>query len=144
ATLHVLIAAIIRGGTDRLHGAFVNPNHLAGYLQIALAFAFGVIWAEVLTGADRTEGLRDRAERLEKRAVPFIWRILLWGVLATGIALTRSRGGILAAATATCVVLVFGTLGTRISIRRPRVAASAVGAVVIGLLFAFFTAGEAP
>jgi O-antigen ligase len=144
ATLHVAIAAIVGNRADRLHGAFVNPNHLAGYLQIALAFAFGVIWTEVLTGADRAEGLRDRAERLEKRAVPFVWRILLWGVLATGMALTRSRGGMLASAIATSVVLLIGILGPRISVRRPRAAASAVGAVVIGVLFALLIAGEAP
>ena len=142
--LHVLIAAILGSGGERLHGAFVNPNHFAGYLQIALAFAFGVIWTEVLTGRDRAVGLRDHAERLEKRAVPFVWRILAWGVLATGMALTRSRGGMLAAAIATSVVLLVGILGPRISVRRPRVAASAVGAVVIGLLFVFFVAGEAP
>jgi O-antigen ligase len=144
ATLHVAIAAIVGNRADRLHGAFVNPNHLAGYLQIALAFAFGVIWTEVLTGADRAEGLSDRAERLEKRALPFVWRILLWGVLATGMALTRSRGGMLAAAIATSVMLLIGILGPRISVRRPRVAAWAAGAVVLGVVFTFFIVGEAP
>ena len=34
-------------------GFFVNPDHFAGYLEIGLALAFGVLWAEVLTSHDR-------------------------------------------------------------------------------------------
>jgi hypothetical protein len=144
STLHVFVAAIMGGASERIHGAFVNPNHLAGYLQIGLAFAFGVIWTEVLTGSDRIDAIRDSAERLEKRALPFVWRILLWGILATGMVLSRSRGGMLAAAIATIVALILGTLGSRISLRRPKVAAPAIGAIVLGLVFVFFTAGATP
>jgi O-antigen ligase len=93
---------------ERLHGAFVNPDHFAGYLEIALALAFGAIWAEVLTGADRGRGLTDRATRFERRLIPFGSYILLWGFLAGGIVLTRSRGGILAAALSTVALLALG------------------------------------
>src|SRR5471030_3068404 len=106
----ILYAAIMNSDIDRIHGAFVNPNHFAGYLEIALAFAFGTIWAEVLMGRDRITGIRDHGERLEKRAVPLLLRVVLWGVIATGIALTRSRGGMLTSAVVTLVLLVMATL----------------------------------
>src|SRR5581483_1492666 len=47
SALHVLVAAAVGGGTERIHGTFVNPDHFAGYLEIAAALAFGLIWTEV-------------------------------------------------------------------------------------------------
>ena len=129
---------------DRIHGAFVNPNHFAGYLEIALAFAFGTIWAEILMGRERVEGIRDHGERLEKLAVPLLLRILLWGVIATGIMLTRSRGGILAAAVVTLVLLVTATLQRSRGARRKRAAIGAAVAVTLGLTFVVVTTGSAP
>lgn len=135
---HVLVAATMTGAVERLHGAFINPNHLAGYLEIALAFAFGVIWAEVLTGRDRVEKVRDRGERLEKRTLPFVWRILLWGVIAAGIALTRSRGGVIAAILTTIILIAIGLTRRR----SERAAIITVIAIALGIAFVIFTTGE--
>ena len=138
ASIHVLVSTTMVGASERLHGAFVNPNHFAGYLEIALAFAFGLIWAEVLTGRDRASGIRDRGERLEKRLLPFVWRVLLWGVIAAGIALTRSRGAVLAAMLTTVVLLAMAL--TR---RRGERAAIIAVAIALGIGFVAFTTGEA-
>ena len=137
-TAHVLVAASMTA-TERMHGAFINPNHFAGYLEIALAFAFGVIWTEVLTGRDRVARVADRAERLEKRTLPFVWRILLWGVIAAGIALTRSRGGVIAAIVTTFVLLAMAVTRRR----SERAAIITVVAVALGIAFVIFTTGEA-
>jgi O-antigen ligase len=136
---HVLVAASLTGAVERMHGAFVNPNHFAGYLEIGLAFAFGLIWAEVLTGRDRVTLIRDRGERLEKRALPFVWRILLWGVIAAGIALTRSRGGVIAAIVTTIVLIAMSLMRKR----GERAAILTLAAIVLGIAFVAFTTGEA-
>lgn len=135
---HVLISASITA-TDRMHGAFVNANHFAGYLEIALAFAFGAIWADILTGNKRMAAISDRGERLEARVISVIARIALWGVIAAGIALTRSRGGVLAAAVTLVVLLAMG-LSRRRGERAPVVA---VIAIAIGIAFVGFTTGRA-
>lgn len=137
-TAHVLVSASMTG-TERMHGAFVNPNHFAGYLEIGLAFAFGLIWTEVMTGRDRVALVRDRSERIEKRALPFVWRILLWGVLAAGIALTRSRGGVIAAVITTVALIALAATWRR----RERAAFVAVAAIALGIAFVVFTTGEA-
>lgn len=135
---HVLFAAS-RGATDRIHGAFVNANNFAGYLEIALAFAFGIVWTEVITGKDRRRSTPDRAEHLEQRIVAFAWRVLLWAVIATGIALTRSRGGVAAALVSTMVLAVMG-LGRR---RGERTAALMLApALALGITFVVFTTGR--
>ena len=48
----VLWAAVGRP-ERRLRGLFANPDHFAAYLEIGLALAFGVLWAEVVTSRDR-------------------------------------------------------------------------------------------
>jgi O-antigen ligase len=140
----ILYAAIMNSDIDRIHGAFVNPNHFAGYLEVALAFAFGTIWAEVLMGRDRITGIRDRGERLEKRAVPLLLRVVLWGVIATGIALTRSRGGMLTSAVVTLVLLVMATLQRSRGLRRRSAAIGAAVAVTLGVTLVAVTTGTAP
>ncbi len=140
--VHLLIATATSEGLDRLHGPFVNPNHFAGYLEIALGFAFGLIWSELLTGRERADGIRDLGERLEKRAVPLILRGTLWGVIAAGIALSRSRGGILAALIATLLMIMIAPLQRSTRVRRAGFAV--VGIILVGLGFVAFTTGEAP
>jgi putative inorganic carbon (HCO3(-)) transporter len=140
----IVYAATIAGDTDRIHGAFVNPNHFAGYLEIALTFAFGTIWTELLMGRERVAGIRDRGERLEKRAVPLILRSVLWGVIATGIALTRSRGGIVAAGVATFALVGMASLHRSRGPRRKRAAIGAAVAVTLGLGLVVLTTGSAP
>lgn len=130
------------GGHGRLHGTFVNPNHLGGYLGILLALAFGVLWAEVLTGQDRTSA-EGRGEKIEKRFLPLTIRVLVWGVLAVGISLTGSRGAILAAGVTTVALFALAMIHRRAKSRKwaGRGLAIAVGT---GILFVALIAGARP
>ncbi len=92
ALLQVVVAAVRQSGQDRLHGPFVNPDHFAGYLEMALALAFGALWAEVLTNRDRAADVAEKAERFERRFPALAVRVLVWALIAAGIALTESRG----------------------------------------------------
>lgn len=148
SVIHVVYAAVAPPGrhegelVSRVHGAFVNPNHFAGYLEIALAFAFATIWLETISGRDRTQGIREAGERLEKRLVPMVLRILLWGVIAAGIALSRSRGGILAALLTTIAMIVLASIRRRS--QRFTFAIAVTLAVAAGLVFVAVTTGNAP
>lgn len=143
-------AQIVIGMTEadridaRVSGSFVNPNHLAGYLEIALALMFGVIWSEIITGRDRLRGLEERAERLEKRLIPLLPRVLAWAAIAGGIAVTRSRGGILAALLTSLVLLAIAALQRGRRVRRGRVAAMAAAAIVAGIVFVGVTTRDVP
>lgn len=75
--------------SPRLHGTFINPNHLALYLEMALAVAFAALW----WGVRRARKEPSVERRLLLVAVPG----LLWLTLFTGLAFTGSRGGLLAA-----------------------------------------------
>jgi putative inorganic carbon (HCO3(-)) transporter len=141
--IHVLYSTATTAASDRLHGTYINTNHFAGYLEIALAVSFAVIWRELMHNRERGDRIRDIADRFEKRAIPLIGPILLWAVIAAGIALTRSRGGILAALLTTVTLIVLAPLHRR----HTRAAMAAIPAVLIvlaGLIFVAFTTGEAP
>jgi O-antigen ligase len=73
----------------RLRGTFVNPNHLAVYLEMALPVAFAWGWWAVRRAQDET-----RAERRVALAAP---PAMLWLALFTGLSFTGSRAGLLAA-----------------------------------------------
>ena len=143
AVVHVLYSTTTTLAMERLHGTFINPNHFAGYLQIALAFAFGIAWREMLYTSDRATGIRDLGERWEKRAIQMIGPALLWGVIAAGLALTRSRGGILAAMLATIILIALALLYRgKTSMRRSAIPIVLV--VIAGVLFVATTTGDAP
>jgi len=143
AAIQILVGVAFQSREDRLHGVFVNADHFAAYLEIALALAFGALWSEVLTSSDRAQGAVDRGERFERRFVPFVARTLLWGVIAAGVGLTRSRGGILSAAMTTLVLLAMAVSHRRV--RFPwRAAAGMSAAVLAGALFVAATAGANP
>ena len=129
---------------DRVSGSFVNPNHLAGYLEIVLAVMFGVIWAEILTGRDRLYGAEQRSDQFERRLLPLLPRILAWAAIAGGIAVTRSRGGILAAILMTFALLAMAALHRGRRVRRGRVAAMAAVAIVAGIVFVGVTTRDVP
>jgi O-antigen ligase len=76
----------------RMRGTFVNPNHLATYLEMALAVAFGWSWWAV-----RRAGEEVRPERRVLLAAP---PVMLWLTLFAGLSFTGSRGGLLAAVAA--------------------------------------------
>jgi O-antigen ligase len=140
--IHILYSTATTPATERVHGTFINPNHFAGYLQIALALAFGVIWREVLHNRERGERIRDLADRVEKQSIPLILPVLLWAVIAAGIALTRSRGAMLAALMTTVTLIALAPLQQRAS--RRSLGIVIVTLIVAGLLFVAFTTGEVP
>jgi len=142
ASIHAVIASAFPDPSGRLHGTFVNPDHMAGYLEIALAFAFGLVWSEVLTNRERARGIRDHGDRLERRALPLLWRTLVWVVIGVGIVLTHSRGGLLAAAVTTAVLLSLA-MSRRASTAQHRNGALAAVAVAIGILLIGFITGNA-
>ena len=150
AILQILIALLLEApGSSaepeekRLHGLFVNPNHFAGYLEIVLALAFAAIWTQVLVSADRVPPSAEGPERFEKRVLPIAGRVLLWAVIALGIALTESRGGILAAVISTATLLSMAVLHRNVKFPR-RAAIGAAIALLGGILFVARTAGSDP
>lgn len=143
ALVQILIATLSGAPTARKGGSFVNPNHLAGYLEISLALAFGVAWATFSVGRDRVGHLADRGERLEKRLVPVSLSVLLWGTIAAGIALTQSRGGAGAALVTTLFLIAFFSMRRRLGSRRAA-AGRATLILMAGLLFVAFALREIP
>jgi O-antigen ligase len=136
--VHVAAVAPRQILEGRVHGAFVNPNHLAAYLEIALACAFGLLWAEVLVNTDRGRGLTERAARVERRFLPLASRAAAWVALATGLALTQSRGGLASALLVSLGLVAVGLSHRRSLSRRSRavravIVFSAVAGVAIAL-----------
>lgn len=82
----------VPGDPSRLRGTFVNPDHLALYLEIALALVFAWGWWSVRRA--RYEISSDR--RLLLIAPP----VAVWLTLFVGLAFTGSRGGLMAAVVA--------------------------------------------
>jgi hypothetical protein len=79
----------VPGDPARLRGSFVNPDHLALYLEISLAIAFAWGWWAL------RRARRDvSAERRLLLAAP---PVLVWLILFAGLAFTGSRGGLAAA-----------------------------------------------
>jgi O-antigen ligase len=136
-------AASTQRDTERIHGTFVNPNHFAGYLQIALAVAFAFMVESILTGRDRERAADDPLDRMQKRWTPVAWRALAWGTIVIGILVTRSRGGIAAAALATLLLLVVA-LSMRHVRHHRAFAAAGSGAIAAGAALAFATTGRWP
>lgn len=97
----------VPGDPTRLRGTFVNPDHLALYLEIALAVAFAWVW----WGARQARSILSAERRLLLVAVP----PLVWLTLFVGLAFTGSRGGLAAAAFA---VVTQGLLLARAARRR--------------------------
>jgi O-antigen ligase len=73
----------------RLRGTFFNPNHLAVYLEMALALTFAWAW---------WSARRVRSEvALDRRVLSIAPPALVWLTLFAGLAFTASRGGLVAA-----------------------------------------------
>ena len=143
ALVQILIATLSGAPTARKGGSFVNPDHLAGYLEISLALAFGVAWATFSVGRDRVGHLTDRGERLERRLVPLSLSVLLWGTIAAGIALTQSRGGVGAALVTALFLIALFSMRRRLGSRRAA-ASRATLILMAGLLFVAFAVREIP
>lgn len=109
-------------GTGRLRGTFINPNHLAQFLEIALAVAFAWGWW----------GLRKarREPRVEARVVWVAGPVLAWATLFAALAFTGSRAGLAAGvAGAVCQGMLAGATLTGARLRR-RIALAGAGVVV--------------
>ncbi len=107
--------------SPRLHGTFVNPNHLAFYLEMVLPLALA--WAWWASRRARTEG------QVERRVLLLAPPILLWLTLFVGLAFTGSRGGLLGAVAGVSVQ----ALALAVVRRRWRTALLALGALAAGL-----------
>jgi len=143
AVLHIMIAAAFREG-DRIHGAFVNANHFAGYLEIALAVAFAVLWREVLHYRDAARRVSERGRRFEKEFMRISLRVVLWGTIAAGIGLTQSRAGVLVAVLVTLILLSIAPAHPRIHKRRWTFAGAGLAIVGAAIGFTILTVRQQP
>jgi O-antigen ligase len=142
--LQVFFASARPTEDGRLHGFFVNPNHFAGYLAIGFFVAFGLLWAELLTGRDRTDAAAEATARFESRFLPLALRLLALAALAIGIGLTQSRGAILAGAATGGILIALGLLHPRVRRRRGRLAVALSLLLAAALSIIAATAGRGP
>ena len=82
----------VLSSSERLRGSFVNPNHLALYLGLALPVAFAWGWWAVRRARDEPQ--------LDRRILLVAPPCLVWLTLLLGLAFSGSRGGLLAAVAA--------------------------------------------
>lgn len=108
-------------GSDRLRGSFVNPNHFAVHLEIALAVAFA--WAWWAWRRARREATAER--RVGLLAPPAI----AWLTLFVALAFSGSRAGLAAALLAVAVQAAVLPTSGRGGRRRWLIRAGAAGAV---------------
>lgn len=142
AVVHVIAASVLDGseGTEgRLHGAYVNPNQMAAALEIALPFALALLWISIVKSRS---ALVAPEERLEARIRTIVPAALLVAAIAGGIALTRSRGGIAAAAVAIVLFLVLAPLHPSRARRKGPLATTLLATLGIGILLAVSIGGR--
>jgi O-Antigen ligase len=139
AVLQIVILTIAQRG-----GLVSSPGRVATYLEIALALAFGALWAEILTNRDRAAGASTHtADRFETRLAPLVGRFFLWAIVVFGVILTGSRVALLAATTTTLAVLAIAVFHRRVEFRRRQ--PIGVGfALLAALLFTATLAGARP
>jgi O-antigen ligase len=115
----------VPGDATRLRGTYVNPNHLATYLLMALAAAFALAW-----WAGRRARWEDRPEvKLALVGPP----VLLWLGLFVALAFTGSRAG-LAAGLAVAALQAFLLARASRSWRPAAAGAALLGAGVAAIL----------
>ncbi len=140
AILRILIGTV--GGIGASFG--LSSGGVVGYLELALALAFGALWAEVLTNRDRAAaGSADAGERFETRSLPLVGRFLLWGIVAFGVYETGSRVAALAALMTTLTILAVGVFHRRVHFQRQRVVGLSLGLLAV-VLFSATLAGARP
>lgn len=143
AAIQVGVAMGDAGRGDRLSGTFVNPNHFAAYLGLALAVVFGLLWASILAGRDRAASRGTDAERIERKLIGVAPAVLVWAAIAGGIALTRSRGAVLTATLVSVLLIGLAALHRRRSSARRRIVGGAAIALVCGAIFVAWSTGSA-
>ncbi len=140
ALLQLGIGVVEHSASARLKGSFVNPNHLAGHLEISMALAFAPVWITLSRWSRRSPRLVSTVER---RLPPVALSILLWSTLAAGIGLTRSRGGLIAAVS-TAVILFTLAVTRRRSHAKPKAFLPALLAFGAAGIFVFTAIGDIP
>lgn len=130
--------------SGRVSGPFFNPDHFAGYLGVGLAVAFGGL-VVALMGRPRQRG-PVHSSWLEQRLAGAALGVVLWGFFASALALTHSRGGMLAAAATTLFLtgLALGARFHRDQSSRWAQRATLVGGVALGFLFVVAALGSRP
>ncbi|HEY2090754.1 MAG TPA: O-antigen ligase family protein [Thermoanaerobaculia bacterium] len=99
ATLHryAIWGRVNRLIFDRTTGTFVNPNHFAHYLGVALPFAIylgAIAWRDAAGGQRMTFG-RHLAALIERRFFLFAFSATVMLTCVAGILLAQSRGALL-------------------------------------------------
>lgn len=89
----------VPGTNERLRGTFVNPNHLAFFLGLALPVVFAWGWWSFRRAREETQ--------LERRLLRVAPPIIVWLLLFAGLAFSGSRAGLLAGLAA---VIIQGVL----------------------------------
>jgi O-antigen ligase len=111
----------VAGNATRLRGTFVNADHLALYLELALPVAFAWGWWALRRARETSAP--------ERRIALVAGPALVWVTLLLGLAFTGSRAGLVAATT--------GTVGQGLllaaSRRRWRVGISGILVMLVGI-----------
>jgi hypothetical protein len=111
----------VPGGSGRLRGTYINPDHLALLLELALVVAFAWLWWSVR---------RARGEMaLERRLLLVGPALTVWLGLFATVAFTGSRAGLLAALGATVAQGAAAALRKR----RWRLAPAGLGLGLLGI-----------
>jgi len=105
---------ILKSNTDYIWGPFINHNHFAGYLELVMPLGFALFLY------------------LASKARDSLSQVLLAGlgaiIMAAGIVISLSRGGILGASTSIIVLLVLAR--SRRSLKKATVLLMAAGVIV--------------
>ncbi len=113
----------LHASATRLRGTFVNPNHLALYLEMALPIAFAWGWWAARRAREE--------QRLERRVILVAPPAMLWLTLFAGLSFTGSRGGLLAAVAAVTVQGVLAAGVRRLWWLAPLGAAAAIAGLAV-------------
>ena len=97
------VAGLALSGGRIFAGVWQSRSEFPTYLLVILPMAFGVAWAEVITGSDRYQD-SDRGQMLADRLGPLVLRGVGWLVLLAGIAFFSAADRFLAAAAGTFVM----------------------------------------
>ncbi len=143
AVAHVIYASVVESDFPWRSGTFVNQNHFAGYLEIALAFAFAMLWLEIRRAGRREHG-EEAADVLERRLVGAAVRLVAWVAIGAGIVLAQSRMGIAAPLVTTGIMLALALAHRRSGRRSIGRALYATAALIAGAALILFTTGRAP
>jgi O-antigen ligase len=119
----------------RPFGPFVNPNHFAGWMLMALPVTFGLLCAVVARAAPRSDaGWRDRVIWLSS---PHASKAIVVGaaaiVMAVSLVLTMSRSGMMAFAVAVAITGWFATRRLPNGAKRTIVSAYLAGLVLLSV-----------